>query len=133
MSRALRIVIVTLGLSVAGAMVGGMMGLLAGGMFVLTGDAFLSEVSLFVFAGAEVAAVLGPVAAWLLMRHVPLGQAIGGTALGTLAGAVVGNFIMGPLGSFVGAFLGFGAAAVHLRLRTPEGTRRLAAPADPAA
>ena len=83
--------------------------------------------------GAGVGAFLGPAAAWLLMRHVPLGKAIGSTALGTILGSVAGLLLGGPPGSFFGAFLGFGAAAVTVRVRTPKDTRRLAAPADPAA
>jgi hypothetical protein len=59
------------------------------------------------------------------MRHVPLGRAVGGTAVGTLGGAVLGLVAGGPPGSIVAAVCGFGVAAVYLRVRTPRQERRI--------
>lgn len=115
-----RIAVVTAGLAGAGMVVGGMLG---GGlglvaMLVSSGVGALMEFGEYVLvaalAGALAGAVLGPLAAWLLMRRVPLGLAIGGTALGTLAGVasafvIGGNLIVNPL-------LGFGLSALAMRL-----------------
>lgn len=131
-----RVVAVTAGLVVAGAVVGAVAG---AAMFTLTmllsGE--LSKLwvarDLLMFAawfGARAGAVLGPVAAWLLMRHVPLGRAIGGTALGTLAGGALGLLMVGPVESIPAGVLGFCAAAVYLRVRTPGQARRIGVPAS---
>lgn len=128
-----RIVVITLGLMVAGFVAGAAAGVL---MMVccmpfspLRGWPF--EVDMFVFAGlfgGAVGAVLGPVAAWLLMRHVPLGIAVGGTALGTVAGSAVGALLVGWPASFYGGLLGFGVSAVALRIGAARGWRALRAP-----
>ncbi|HLL47370.1 MAG TPA: hypothetical protein VK399_11715 [Longimicrobiaceae bacterium] len=133
--RIARIAAVTAGLAATGAIVGAAAG---AAMCVLTmllsGEPSKLWVArdLLTFAasfGARAGAVLGPVAAWLLMRHVPLGLAIGGTALGTLAGGAMGLLMVGPVESIPAGVLGFGAAAVYLRVRTPRQARRIGAPA----
>lgn len=121
-----RIAAVTAGLVAAGAVAGAVVSM-AVGLF-LAPPSIWSLRPLLVFGveiGAPAGAVLAPVAAWLLMRHVQLGRAIGGTALGTLAGAGLGALLVGPQQFiFMGSVLGFGAAAVYLRVRTPREARR---------
>jgi len=119
-----RIAAVTGGLVVAGAVAGGIASALA-----VAGVGLVSRGSMGVYhdpdtvviggiMGAMAGAVLGPLAAWLLMRHVPLGVAIGGTMLGTLAGGIVAllmeqHFIALPLA-------GFAIAALAIRLVVPR-------------
>jgi hypothetical protein len=125
-----RVVAVTAGLVATGAVVGALVGVLMIAFWFVPGDLphlwmdrdTILEVALF---GAIVGAVLGPVAAWLLMRHIPLWRAVGGTALGTLAAAALGLLFGGQEMSLYAAFLGFGAASVYLRVRTPGPTRVL--------
>jgi hypothetical protein len=132
--RIARIAAVSAGLAAAGAVVGALVGVLMMTLWLAPGDLpylwrdwdFFLAGALF---GAMVGAVLGPVAAWLLMRHVPLWRAVGGTALGTLAAAALGLLFGGQEMSFNAAFLGFGAASVYLRVRTPGQTRQISAPA----
>lgn len=113
-----RISAVTGGLAAAGALVGGVVGaacmaavLVLGSEGSLAGDA-----DLVLFAGVASACfgvVLGPLAAWLLMRHVPLWLAIGGTALGTVAGIAFG--VVTDSGLFLYPVLGFTLAALAMR------------------
>ncbi|MET0398629.1 MAG: hypothetical protein ABW277_17705 [Longimicrobiaceae bacterium] len=127
--RIVRIAAVTAGLVAAGALVGALVGVLAFTVWMLPlADlprpyrelaAALPFVGMY---GAAMGAVLGPVAAWLLMRRVPLWKAIGGTALGTLAGSLLGLVGDGEMG-FAGAFLGFGAAAFLMWLENAWKTR----------
>jgi hypothetical protein len=122
----MRIVGVTLGLAAAGFVAGAIVGLAMMGIWLalspVLGDTASNLLRGAAFGGA-VGAVAGPAAAWLLMRHVPLGLAIGGTALGTLAGAALGLLIGGWEGSFGGAFLGFTLVAVALRIRGSRAAR----------
>lgn len=138
--RAARIAAVTAGLAATGAVVGALVGVLMMTFWLVPGelphlwadrDFFRAGASL----GAMMGAVLGPVAAWLLMRHVPLGRAVGGTALGTLGAAALGLAAGGQGASLEAAFLGFGGVAVYLCVRTPRRERRIAAgiPAAPPA
>lgn len=134
--RIARVAAVTAGLVAAGAFVGGMVGVLMMSLWLLPGDlpqlwTDLDLLLVVAWFGAIVGAVFGPVAAWLLMRHVPLWRAVGGTALGTLAASALGLLIGGEEMSFNAALLGFGAASVYLCVRTPR-QRRIGAPADPA-
>jgi hypothetical protein len=130
--RVARIAAVTAGLVAVGAAVGGVVGVLVTVMLLGSaggGLALLLNIDTVLFIGAygaAMGAVLGPLAAWLLMRHVPLWKAIGGTALGTLAGALLGLVGDGQMG-FPGALLGFCAAAVYLRFRSPRRSRRAGA------
>jgi hypothetical protein len=115
-----RIAVVTAGLAGAGMVVGGVLGggLGLAAMLLFGGVGGLEEFPEYVLAaalsGALAGAVLGPLAAWLLMRHVPLGLAIGGTALGTLAG-VAATFVIGG-NLLVTPLLGFGLSALAMRL-----------------
>ena len=128
MGRTKRILAVTAGLVVAGAVIGAVLGVLVlaltavilGGWSSLRFDGLLLPMGL-VF-GAMRGAVLAPAAAWLLMRDVPLGRAIGGTALGTVLGAVMGT-VLAPGTTFLMALAGFVAAAVYLRVRSGRSRR----------
>ena len=130
--RIVRIAAVTAGLVAAGTAVGAVLGVLVTAMLLGSAGGGLAlmlniDTVLFIGAyGAAMGAVLGPLAAWLLMRHVPLWKAIGGTALGTLAGSALGLVGDGQMG-FPGALLGFCAAAVYLRFRSPRRSRRAGA------
>jgi hypothetical protein len=134
--RIARIAAVTAGLAAAGAVVGAVLGVLVAAAWLLSAGhllALLLNLDTVLFFGAYAAvagATLGSLAAWLLMRHVPLWKAIGGTALGTLAGAVLGivgdghmGFAASFLGIGAGAFLGFGTAACLLWLESARKTR----------
>lgn len=134
-----RVAAVTAALAVAGALVGAVCGAVMMLAFILVegtgGDPaheFFALVAWGAMVGAALGAVLGPLSAWLLMRHVPIGLAIGGTALGTLAGAVIGIFVSGLGGALAFGLGGFAVAAIALWLRTPRGSRA-AAPGDPSA
>jgi hypothetical protein len=71
--------------------------------------------------GGVLGLVLAPLAAWTLMRHVPIWRAIAETALGTTIGAVAGFALSAaahaglilPIGL---ALAGFLVAALRLRL-----------------
>ncbi|HEX8318022.1 hypothetical protein [Longimicrobium sp.] len=132
--RIKRIAAVTAGLMVAGGVFGtiaGMVVLIAWGMF--DGGPFhftLNDLSLLlqisVIFGGVLGAVLGPVAAWLLMRHVPLGLAVGGTTLGTLAAGGVALVATGePALAMLYGMAGFAISAIGLRLRVLRRERRL--------
>ena len=101
MTRARRILAVTAGLSLTGAIVGTITGAIVAATIigVVTHSAPLSLELLAIGAmfGAPLGAVLFPTAGWLLMRHVPLGKALLGTTIGTLAGGIAGWFL--PIGS----------------------------------
>lgn len=129
-----RVVAITAGLAVAGAVVGGVLGgLLASliGLFAApvewSSEVFLAGVEF----GAVVGFVLAPIAAWTLMRRVPLWRAIAETALGTTIGAGVGlllqpRFPLLILSPVILGVVGFTLAALRLRLfyRAPGVTSR---------
>ena len=71
--------------------------------------------------GAAVGAVGTPIIAWTLLRTVPLGRAIGGTALATVTGATVGALAFGH--PAIGGCIGFLLGGLVLRLshRAPRG------------
>ena len=129
-----RIAAVTGGLAVACGVVGAVVGMVAVVAWRLMYGAAPrpEDFAAGAACGAGVGAVLGPIAAWLLMRHVPLGLAIGGTALGTLAGAFAGLVLShGALfPALVHAVIGFAVAAVVLRILA---SRRAAVPRAPSA
>src|SRR4030095_16848521 len=98
MSRVGRIVLVTVGLSAAGAVlgalasVGGLTGVI--GVMALAGKAefgLTAEVLLVAGSvGAVFGTVLGPITAWLALRRVALGRAMFTTTGATMVGAIVG-------------------------------------------
>jgi hypothetical protein len=118
-----RVAAVTGGLVVAGAIAGAVAATVAVGAVMMTTEPreiFRDPELLLIGAkmGAAFGSVLGPMAAWLLMRHVPLGVAIGGTMLGTLAGGV-GALVVGG-GALVLPFAGFAASALAIRFAVPR-------------
>ena len=125
--RMKRIAAVTAGLVVVGGVFGtiaGVLTLLAWGLgtpgiMAWQDAAFLLQISL-VFGGVP-GAVLGPLAAWLLMRHIPLGLAVGGTTLGTVGSGVIGLIATGdPVVAIFWGMAGFGITAIGLRLGVPR-------------
>ncbi len=123
-----RIVAITLGLSAIGAVVGAVLGIEAMSFLGLVGTgtrlvpgiaSFLPIAAVF---GACAGVILAPIAAWTLMRRVPIWKAIAGTALGTTVGVVAGYLLGGAYDSglpwlFIGGFIGFLVAALVLRFR----------------
>jgi hypothetical protein len=136
MSMLLRIAVITLGLAAVGVVVGGAVGMVMIACWMAPEGlrAMLNPETLLYGGtfGGVVGGVLGPLSAWLLMRHVPLWLAIGGTGAGTIAGAVLGLVLGGVGASFYAALLGFGASALALRLRTSRRPQAIAAPDAPA-
>jgi hypothetical protein len=132
-----RIAAVTAGLAIAGALVGAICGAVMMLAFILIEESGMLRDLLPLLAwgamvGAALGAVLGPLSAWLLMRHVPIGLALAGTALGTLVGAVIGIFVSGLDGALMFGLGGFAVAALVLWMKTPRGSRPAAA-RDPSA
>jgi hypothetical protein len=131
-----RIAAVTLALSAIGAVVGAALGMLAlWGLSIAVGNPRAVElIGGAGYFGAILGAVLAPVAAWTLMRHVPLWRAIVETALGTalgvaagwVAGPRLGRAALWPLGL---GLVGFAVAAIRLRL-THRGRERAASASD---
>jgi hypothetical protein len=130
--RPIRIVAVTLGLTFAGAVLGGVAGAvaLAIALVVTEGPAAAADTTVLAFAayvGAVLGAVSGPVAAWLLLREVPLGRAFMGSVAGTVVGGVAGWVSTTAFDQIqyavLGALAGFFTAVIALR-------RRIRAPAD---
>lgn len=109
-----RVVVVGLGLIVTGAAVGSVCGVVAISLLLGAGgrlpDAGVAMVA-GLFGGA-LGAVLGPAAGFSILRHVPLGRAIGWTALGAILGGVIGAPL--SMGLIVGPVVGFGIAALAL-------------------
>lgn len=132
--RIKRIAAVTAGLMVAGGVFGtiaGMIVLIAWRLiradpFILTLDGLGFVLPVAMIFGGGLGAVLGPIAAWLLMRHVPLGLAVGGTTLGTMAGGGIALVTTGdPVIAMLYGMASFGISAIGLRLRVPRSERRL--------
>jgi hypothetical protein len=121
--QSMKILVVTAALAVTGAVIGAVVGSLMLLSWAAVVEASLRAawdpalLAVGAAFGGMFGAVLGPAAAWLLMRHVPLWLAVGGTAAGTLMGAVIGMIVAGPPGSFYGALAGFVGTAVFLRVR----------------
>ena len=114
-----RVLGITAGLSVAGAVAGSVVGV---GMTLITGGfhgaASVAHVLLAPAAvGAACGAVFFPVGAWMLMRRVPLGRALLWTLAPSALGAAAGLGFIGmtaPIG-IGGAAIGFVAAALGAR------------------
>ena len=121
-----RVLRVTFLLFVLGALVGALLGLgLA--LVVLSiqvphNTTYSAAAARVALMGAVLGAVLAPVAAWTLMRHVPLWRAIAETALGTVIGGAIGLVVVFDY-TLIAAIGGFGLAALRLRLRKSSVTQ----------
>jgi len=129
MARRSRIVIVSLGLLASGGVVGGFAGAIIGFVVAVAMNhepTTRLDVTLGAEFGLQVGAIYGmalfPLAGWLLMRRVPLGRALLGTAVGTVGGGVVGWFLHvgrdGFLRVLVASIVGFLIAVLVLRRST---------------
>jgi hypothetical protein len=124
MTRTGRIVALTLGISAVGGMLGAAAGALALLLAALLGGEHMkfSELEILQFPatiGAILGAVLTPIAAWMLLRRVPLGRAFLSLSAGTIVGGVVGWFALSGwdeiYGAVTAATLGFVITAFILR------------------
>lgn len=121
----MRIAAVTAGLSVVGGIFGTIVGTLVliawqlpGGELSLSWRSLQGLLFLGVFFGGSAGALLGPLAGWGLMRHVPLWLAVGGTTLGTFAGGALTLALTGSPGlAIMAGVVGFMATAAALRDR----------------
>jgi hypothetical protein len=138
--RLRRIAAVTLGLAAAGSLIGGLLGAIVLSVWatVWARTDVLSAAFVGLWVGVVLGLVLGPIAAWVLLRRVPIGRALlqtaAGTAIGAFVGLALGERGLGALDNgLLGALLGFVAAAIHLRLTTrakPAATGTTGNPAD---
>jgi hypothetical protein len=114
---------VTLSLSAIGGVIGAGLGALAlwGLSIAIRNPRAIEGLGLAALAGGVLGAVLAPIAAFTLMRHVPIWRAMVETALGTTVGMAIG-WAAGPRMGYAGLWpvglglLGFVVAAVRLRL-----------------
>ncbi len=109
-----RVVVVGLGLIVTGAAVGSVCGIVALSL-ILGAAGRLPDASLALIAGlfgGALGAVLGPAAGFSILRHVPLGKAIGWTAVGAIVGGLLGVPL--SMGLILGPVVGFGVASLAL-------------------
>jgi hypothetical protein len=93
MANARRFLVITAGLIATGAVVGAlaaMAGYFIGALKTDDGPMGVWGYSFLATVGAAYGAVLAPLFGWLVLRYVPLGRAIGWTALGTVIGGAVG-------------------------------------------
>jgi len=123
--RALRLLTITLGLALTGALFGG----LAGGAGLATVLLFEPQLwrSAFEFCefAASVGAVLGmigaPVVTWVMLRRVPLGRMFALLTVGTTVSAVLGWFVFSRIdviwGPTLVGFVGFISTALALSFR----------------
>ena len=131
--RMMRIAAVTAGLAAAGAVFGTIAGALVLGAWVVAVDSlgpgwaemrFVLEYAM-IFGGVP-GAILGPLAAWLLMRHVPLWLAVGGTTLGTLASGGLALLLSdSPFTAMLFGMLGFVVSVFAVRGHGPDDEPRL--------
>lgn len=136
MTRAGRIACITVGLSVSGALLGGVAGAaaLSAALFVTRDPWWTLGLTVGAWFGAPLGALTAPALAWLLLRRVPLGRMFAGCTMGTMAGGIIGWITMTgeaeALSGLAGAFVGCAVAATLLRyraLRVPRARRRLEA------
>ncbi|MEO7455797.1 MAG: hypothetical protein ABIY52_06000 [Gemmatimonadaceae bacterium] len=113
-----RVAVVAAALAGVGAVVGGVLGAVLVSMLTMS----LDRMALPVGAqfGAMVGFVLAPIAAFTLMRRVPIWRAIAETAAGTLIGAGAGFVLMPIYHQFIFSEIslgiaGFALAALRLR------------------
>ena len=126
--RLRRIIAVTAGLSGVGFLLGAAIGALIFGAASVIAAGVRPTLAVPVIRAAlgcgALGLVLAPLAAWTLMRHVPLWRALGETALGTALGGIIGYLVPAQSWPFpfpfvpplLLALLGFVIAALRLRL-----------------
>jgi hypothetical protein len=126
---AARILQITIGLGIVGSVVGGVLGAVLVAALSMRMPGFHASDLLgigFTF-GARMGAVLAPIAAWTLMRDVPIWRAIAETAAGTLVGAAIGLVFQPLYVAWLSPPLlgigGFALAAIRLRLLSRRRTR----------
>jgi hypothetical protein len=139
MSRALRTIAITLGLAIAGALAGGMASLVALKLSLsMAHDAWAAEaaaasstlyswffdnfVILGLAYGIPFGAVIAPLMAWVLLRHVPIAQMFLWCTCSTVAGSVIGWITTSGLddqmsGGLAGGLIGCLVGAVLLGRR----------------
>ena len=136
MSRPIRIFAVTMGLVLAGATFGAIAGIVAFPLAILLTEGFLGPADIEIVGsagslGAIIGSVASPIAAWLLLRRVPLGRAVLWSTVGAVVGGVIGWTLGGRFDSFLnrvvpalgdafgtailGAIIGFLITALVLR------------------
>lgn len=120
-----RVAGVTAGLAVAGAVAGAAVAdvvlatalLVTQGPIVVFREGFIYVVGGLV--GAACGLICGPIAAWTLLRKVPIGRAILEPSIGAAIGGALGLFFARPGGLFApigGAIAGLLLAAIRLRV-----------------
>jgi len=124
-----RILAVTAGLVAGGALFGSLSAAVAITllMALLRGGVWTPFLLAAVRIGAQLGAVLLPIAGWTLLRRVPLWRTLTGTIVGTVTGSIVGTVVVGmplypfglTIGPVFGAIAGFLWAAIRLRRRFP--------------
>lgn len=128
-TRASRILAVTVGLGIVGALLGAAASVIAVllAAAISEGRPFPIHPSVLGFAaafGAGCGVVAAPAGGWLLLRHVPLGRAMLWSVIGTVVGGVTAwSLPLGhdPIGrGVIGAIVGFLVAALLLRRTTPR-------------
>jgi hypothetical protein len=118
-----RVLVVTLILVVMGALSGAILGAVLGFVvgtvrYALAVEGTAGFVGAYSALGAALGGGLAPVTGWLLLRHVPLGRAMGITLLGTMTGATIGVFLLHDIWWLWAALIGYALAAIYLRLTT---------------
>ena len=118
-----RILAVTVGLILTGAVCGAILGglsflvELAADRRLVTAPDWGMAFTVGAVFGAIFGAVLTPLLAWIFLRRVSLARAIGQTALGVIVGVVIAAVFQPAFGVFFGV-IGFIVAAVWLWLST---------------
>ena len=131
MNRIGRILAVTAGLIVGGALAGALAAVVALGIAIAltpslhVGGGVGAALENAALVGAVFGGVLFPVAGFVVLRRVPLGLALLGTLLGTIAGAVIGWFVPPvPIEHAInGALIGFVISTLLLRLTLGRASR----------
>lgn len=129
--RDTRIAVVTASLSAAGALIGALcaassvaiIAVITGGFPALVSGGTPGLLAVAAGAGAFVGIIGAPMLGWGLLREVPLGRVILVTALGTIGGAVIGEWarFLNPYADIIpsviaGAIAGFLLSGIGLRI-----------------
>lgn len=126
MSRLSRVSVVTLGLMLAGAVFGALSGAVAAAIAIAITEGIRSEILQggMVVAGcvgAFLGGVLFPITGMMFMRRVPLGLAVAGAMLGSVAGGLAGWVAFARTtqieAALLGGILGYAVAVLALRWR----------------